>query len=67
MWKREGRIGIVCRDAEAYEETEGPLTNHHRCSCFTITTLRCYLARAGCEVFQWENDGKELRVAARKR
>ena len=63
----EGILGIVCRDSESYEEQAGPLTNRNRQSCFTITTLRCYLARAGFEVIQWEGLGKELRVAARRR
>ncbi len=67
MLKTDGVFAIVGRDAEAYEEEAGPLENAHRMSCFTITTLRCYLARAGFEVFKWENFGKELRVAARKR
>jgi SAM-dependent methyltransferase len=65
--KPGGVLAIVCRDAEAYEDEAGPLVNHRRVSCFTITTLRCYLARAGFEVFAWENLQKELRVAARKR
>ncbi len=67
MMKPHGVWAIVCRDAEEYEEAQGPLANARRMSCFTITTLRCYLARAGFEVFEWENYGKELRVAARKR
>jgi SAM-dependent methyltransferase len=67
LLKTDGTLAVVCRDAEAYEEEAGPLENRHRCSCFTITTLRCYLARAGFEVTQWENYGKELRVAARRR
>lgn len=67
LLRPEGVLAIVCRDAEAYEEPEGPLANRHRCSCFTITTLRCYLERAGYEVFSWENLGKELRVAARRK
>lgn len=67
MLKPGGMFAVVARDAEEYEEPAGPLTNPRRVSCFTITTLRCYLERAGFEVTQWENLGKELRVAARKR
>lgn len=67
MLKTGGVFAIVARDAEAYEEAQGPLANARRMSCFTITTLRCYLARAGFEVTEWENYGKELRVAARRK
>jgi hypothetical protein len=65
--KSGGIFATVCRDAEAYDEPEGPLANPRRVSCFTIVSLRCYLERAGFEVFQWENFGRELRVAARRR
>ena len=67
MLKNGGVFAIVCRDANEYEEDAGPLVNPRRMACFTLTVLRCYLARAGFEVFTWENFGKELRVAARKR
>lgn len=67
MMKPGGTWAIVARDAEDYIEEAGPLTNSRRLSCFTIVTLRCYLARAGFEVFKWENFGKELRVAARRK
>lgn len=67
MMKADGVWAIVARDAEEYEEDAGPMVNPRRMTCFTITTLRCHLARAGFEIFKWENFGKELRVAARKR
>lgn len=67
MLKTGGVFAIVCRDAEAYEEDMGPLVNSRRMSCFTFTTLGCYLERAGFKVFNWENYGKELRVAARRK
>lgn len=67
MLKPEGVFAVVARDAQAYEEAAGPLENPRRVSCFTITTLRCYFSRAGFEVFAWENYGKELRVAARRK
>jgi SAM-dependent methyltransferase len=65
--KQGGVVAIVARNAEAYAgESKGPLANKRRRSCFTASTLKCYLEAAGFVVFREEKWEKELRIAARK-
>lgn len=64
--KSGGVLAIVCANADLYENARGPLENQHRMSCFNLNVLRCLLARAGFKLFEWQTEGKELRVAARK-
>lgn len=64
--KRGGILAVVCRNADAYDTIAGPLTNPRRACCFTASTLRFYLERAGFEVILTETCEKELRIAARR-
>jgi SAM-dependent methyltransferase len=45
--KPGGVVAIVCRDSDAYSTPMGALSNSHRQSCYTATTLKNYLLRAG--------------------
>ncbi len=44
--KPEGRLALVCRNADAYLNPMGPLSNRTRVSLFTMKTIRLYLERA---------------------
>jgi SAM-dependent methyltransferase len=50
-WRRVtkpgGVVAVVCRDNDAYEGDLGALANARRQSCYTMTTLKNYLCRAG--------------------
>src|SRR3990167_4536233 len=59
-----GVLAIVARDSNCYEAHRGPLVNHRRVSCFTLTTLRFYLERAGCDVKGYSFAAPEMRVVA---
>ena len=59
-----GVLAIVARDSNCYEAPRGPLVNHRRVSCFTLTTLRFYLERAGCDVKGYSFAAPEMRVVA---
>jgi SAM-dependent methyltransferase len=69
---KDGRVAIVCRDAEYPEKNKhlerGPLSNPKRQSVYTVITLPQYLKRAGfvnvtAEKTKWGS----LRVSAVKR
>ena len=67
--KKGGVVAIVCRDADAYNDSgdaRGPLSNPRRRSCFNLTTLSYYLNAAGFSVLVYERFDKELRIAATK-
>lgn len=71
---KEGAVlAVVARDADQYQKQPGeegamgPLVNRRRVSCFTLPTLRFYVERAGYTVFRAEREGKEIRIAARRR
>lgn len=64
--KPGGRLGIVCRNAEAYGGGMGPLRNSKRVSLFTDVTLRYYLVRAGFTDVVIEKYDTSLRARAKK-
>jgi len=64
-WRRcikpGGTIAVVCRDAEVYNSPMGALENARRQSCYTATTLKNYLYRAGFKKVKIEKGNNSLR------
>jgi len=59
--KPGGKIAVVCRDADSYKDDMGPLSNGRRQSCYTATTLKNYLFRAGFKKVKVEHGNMSLR------
>jgi SAM-dependent methyltransferase len=67
LLKPGGVVAIVFADANAYVDDLGALGNRSRAVCFTDSTLRAHLTRAGFEVFRSEPVGGHGRgLAGRK-
>jgi len=64
--KPEGKIALVCRNADAYLNPMGPLDNRSRVSLFTMKTIGLYMARAGFCKITVVADYTSLRVTASK-
>lgn len=68
LLKPGGVIAIVFADADSYLSDLGVLGNSRRSTCFTDSTLRAHLTRAGFQVFRSEKVGDNGRgIAARKK
>lgn len=64
--KPGGVIAFIACNAEAYENFMGPMTNKNRQSCYTDTTITCYLQRAGFKEIEISKVERALRVKAVK-
>ena len=60
--KPGGRIGVVCRDSDAYTDDLGVLSNARRQSCYTEKILKNYLYRVGLRHVMVERHPKTLSI-----
>jgi len=63
-----GKLAIVCRNADKYDDPKGPLSNVHRQCIYTKTTLSMFLYRAGFSqvTVTTNDDNRTLRALAIK-
>jgi ubiquinone/menaquinone biosynthesis C-methylase UbiE len=63
-----GALAFACCNNDSYTATDpmGPLANQHRLSCFTASTIRVYLHRAGFTAVEVTEHKKHLFVKAIK-